>query len=70
MSYDVVYIDPGSGSQLVGTGMSREDATALARDEARRRQVGRMFLAGSEPHGCGCAVLIVEQGRQLEPQAA
>jgi hypothetical protein len=58
--YDVVYTDQGNRQQLVATGLARDDACELARTEARRRRVGRMFLAGSEQSPRGEMILIVE----------
>ena len=58
--YDVLYLDSSGGSKLVGSGLDRESATELAREEARRRHAGRMFLAGSERPCRGGVVLIVD----------
>jgi hypothetical protein len=58
--YDVVYLDRGRRQQLVAGQLSREAACDLARQEARRRRVGRMFLAGSELGPTGELVVIVE----------
>lgn len=58
--YDVVYLDQGNREQLVATGLAREAACELARDEARKRGVGRMFEAGSERSARGEMILIVE----------
>jgi hypothetical protein len=65
--YDVLYLDQRGSSNLVAAGLTREVAARTARDEARRRGVGRMFLAGSELPASGCAVLIV--GHRM-PRAA
>jgi hypothetical protein len=46
--YDVLYMDRSKGEKIVASGLAREDACDVARAEARRRGVGRMFLAGSE----------------------
>jgi hypothetical protein len=51
----------GSSTLLVA-GLNRDGAVDLARAEARRRRVGRMFLAGSDPAPVE-QVLIVESGR-------
>lgn len=61
--YDVVHMAPKDGSQrrsLIASGLSKQAACELARSEARRRNVGRMFLAGSEPRPDGEVVLIVD----------
>ncbi|MGZ5307878.1 MAG: hypothetical protein ACXWDQ_03435 [Solirubrobacterales bacterium] len=58
--YDVVYTDQGNRQQLVAAGLARDVACDLARTEARRRGVGRMFLAGSEQSPPGEVILIVE----------
>jgi hypothetical protein len=67
--YDVLYLAYREGAEhrtVVASGLSRDDACDLARTEARKRNAGRMFLAGSEPGPIGDVVLIVES----EPQAA
>jgi hypothetical protein len=57
--YDVLLMNrTGSSTPLVRS-LKRESAVELARTEARRRRVGRMFLAGSELVP-GEQVLIVE----------
>jgi hypothetical protein len=58
--YDVVYLDSTSRSKPLATALGRDSAVALARTEARRRRVGRMFLAGSERPRAGEVVVIVE----------
>ena len=60
--YDVLYRDRRRGEKLLARGLPREAACELARMEARRRHVGRMFLAGSEPLNGADVVLIVESG--------
>jgi hypothetical protein len=62
--YDVLYRDRARGEKIVASGLARRDACELARAEARRRGVGRMFLAGSEPSTSADLVLIVETSRQ------
>lgn len=62
--YDVVYLDQTHRRRVLAAGLGREGAVALARDEARRLRVGRMFLCGSEPSPRGEVILIVESGRQ------
>jgi hypothetical protein len=42
----------------------RDRAVTLARAEARRLRVGRMFLCGSEQSLRGEMILIVESGHQ------
>jgi hypothetical protein len=64
--YDVLYMAYRNGQpqrSVLAQGLDRDRACELARDEARRRNAGRMFLAGSEPHAIGDVVLIVESGR-------
>ena len=57
--YDVIYIDRVKRSNLLGTGLERSSAVSTARAEARRRRVGRMFLAGSEPMDRSQMIVIV-----------
>ena len=61
--YDVLYFDRASHTRLIAAPMGRESAVTIARAEARRRRVGRMFLAGSELPG-GELVVIVESQRK------
>lgn len=61
--YDVVYLDQGSRSEVVAERLIRELAVSVARVEAERRGVGRMFLTGSESPAGG-VVVIVESERQ------
>jgi len=61
--YDVLYMayrDGAAHRSVVGSGLDRDAACELARSEARKRNAGRMFLAGSEPGPVGDVVLIVE----------
>jgi hypothetical protein len=58
--YDVVYLDRTKRQTLVAEGLARDAACDLALQEARRRKVGRMFLAGSRQTPSGEVVLIVE----------
>ena len=58
--YDVLYLDQHGGSQLVASRLDRDAAAEVARSEARRRHIGRMFLAGSERPCRGGVVVIVE----------
>ena len=46
-------------------GLDRDAACEVARTEARKRNAGRMFLAGSEPGPIGDVVLIVESEPQV-----
>jgi len=62
--YDVVYLDHAHRRRVLGAGLGREGAVALARDEARRLRVGRMFLCGSEPSPRSEVILIVESAHQ------
>jgi hypothetical protein len=61
--YDVVYQDQSKRGKLVARGLAREAACDLARHEARRRGVGRMFLAGSDPTPRAEVILIIESAR-------
>jgi hypothetical protein len=62
--YDILYLDQSSRSRVIAAGLSREPAVTIARAEARRRRVGRMFLAGSELAPRGELILIVESPRK------
>ena len=62
--YDVLYLDQASHERVIAAGLGRDSAVTLARAEARRRRVGRMFLAGSEPSPRGELVLIVDSQRR------
>lgn len=59
--YDVLYLDRNGGAVTVAAHLDREQATELARIEARRRRAGRMFLAGSERPCRGDVVVIVDE---------
>jgi hypothetical protein len=59
MMYDVVYVDRRSRRRVVATGLSRDSAAGVARQEARRLGAGRMFLAGSESEPPSHAVVII-----------
>lgn len=61
--YDVLYIDRGDRRTLLAEGLARDTACDLARSEAAKRKVGRMFLAGSEFMELGEVVVIVESER-------
>jgi hypothetical protein len=63
--YDVVYIDEARRQRVLAAGLARDGAVALARAEARRLRVGRMFLCATERSPASKTVLIVESGRQL-----
>lgn len=58
--YDVLYRDPKHDERLIAGGLGREAACELAREEARKLHVGRMFAAGSDLEPVGDVVLIVE----------
>jgi hypothetical protein len=62
--YDVLYLDRASHAEVIAAQLGRDSAVTVARAEARRRRVGRMFLAGSEPSRRGDLVVIVESPRQ------
>jgi hypothetical protein len=63
--YDVLYMDRGNGAKVVARGLARQDACDVARAEARRRGVGRMFLAGSELGRADELVVIVDSNRKV-----
>lgn len=62
--YDVLYMDHTHRGKLVARGLARQAACEVARAEARRRRVGRMFLAGSDPDSSGDVVVIVESAQR------
>jgi hypothetical protein len=62
--YDVLYMDRRQREKIVASGLARQDACELARAEAQRRGVGRMFLAGSELGRAADLVLIVESAQR------
>lgn len=62
--YDVIYLEKGRNSTVLAEGLPAETAISFAREEARRRRVGRMFGAGSETTHLGEMVLIVESERE------
>jgi hypothetical protein len=63
--YDVLYMDCGKGEKIVASGLARQDACDVARAEAQRRGVGRMFLAGSELGRSDELVVIVDSDRKV-----
>ena len=62
--YDVLYRDPKHSDRVIATALNREAACELARSEASRRHIGRMFAAGSDLTPVGDVVLIVEATKQ------
>jgi hypothetical protein len=60
--YDVLYLDHSNREKVLARSVARDAACDLARAEARKRRVGRMFLAGSV-HSTDL-VLIVEARQQ------
>ena len=62
--YDVLYLDQASHQRVIAAGLGRDSAVTIARSEARRRRVGRMFLAGSDPSPQGDLVVIVQSHQQ------
>jgi hypothetical protein len=64
--YDVLFLDHAHGEKVLASGLGRDDACELARVEARRLGVGRMFLAGSEIGPASDVIVIVES----HPEAA
>jgi hypothetical protein len=63
--YDVLYRDRSHGEKIVARGLAREDACDVAKAEAQRRGVGRMFLAGSELGRSDELVVIVDSDRKV-----
>jgi hypothetical protein len=57
--YDVLYLDRQGTARTVAVQLNRDAAAELARAEANRRKIGRMFLAGSERPCRGDIVVIV-----------
>ena len=58
--YDVLYLDRQGAARTVAAHLNRDAAAELARAEAHRRKIGRMFLAGSERPCRGDIVVIVD----------
>jgi hypothetical protein len=58
--YDVVFLDRSHAETVLGSGLDHDAACDVARAEAQRRGVGRMFLAGSELNPIGEMIVIVE----------
>jgi hypothetical protein len=63
--YDVLYMDRSHGEKILAKGLGREDACDVAKAEAQRRGVGRMFLAGSELGRSDELVVIVDSDRKV-----
>jgi hypothetical protein len=63
--YDVLYMNR-SGEKIVARGLAREDACNVAKAEAQRRGVGRMFLAGSEWGRPDDLVVIVDSNHRVD----
>jgi hypothetical protein len=61
--YDVVYLDRTHRQRIIASGLGKDSAVTIARAEARRLRVGRMFLAGSES-APGEVVVIVESAQR------
>jgi hypothetical protein len=64
--FDVLYLDRSHGQKMLARGLDHDAACDVARAEAQRRGVGRMFLAGSERNPVGEMIVIVESS----PRAA
>jgi hypothetical protein len=62
--YDVVYLDEKGRRRVLAAGLAREGAVTLARTEARRLRVGRMFLCGSDTSPAPKTILIVESAQR------
>jgi hypothetical protein len=62
--YDVVYLDRSDHERVLAAGLGRDSAVTIARSEARRLRVGRMFLAGSERAPGGGLVVIVPSAQR------
>jgi hypothetical protein len=60
--YDVLYLDQLSNWKLLASGLNKESAAEVARVEARRRHVGRMFLTGSASMPRSHAVVVIRSG--------
>jgi hypothetical protein len=58
--YDVVFLDRSHAETVLSSGLDHDAACEVARAEAQRRGVGRMFLAGSELNPIGEMIVIVE----------
>ncbi|MFL5907916.1 MAG: hypothetical protein ACJ75Z_10030 [Solirubrobacterales bacterium] len=58
--YDVLFLDRRHGEKVLASGLGRDDACRIARDESQRLGVGRMFLAGSELSPVGDVIVIVD----------
>jgi hypothetical protein len=63
--YDVLYMDRSKGERIVASGLARQDACDVAKAEAQRRGVGRMFLAGSELGRSDELVVIVDSNSRV-----
>jgi hypothetical protein len=61
--YDVLYLDRTNHEKVLAAGLAKTAACDVARAEARRRGVGRMFLAGSEMGPVADCVVIVHTRR-------
>jgi hypothetical protein len=60
--YDVLYLNDAKRCSILATGLTREVAMDVARVEARRHNVGRMFIAGSANLPRSNAVLVIRSG--------
>ena len=58
--YDILYLDRSHGQKVLASGLDHDAACDVARAEAQRRGVGRMFLAGSERNPVGEMIVIIE----------
>jgi hypothetical protein len=58
--HDVLYFDRTHRGNVVASGLELQAACELAREEARKRRTGRMFMTGSDPNTLRDVVVIAE----------
>lgn len=58
--HDVLYFDRTHRGTVLAAGLELQAACELAREEARKRRTGRMFMTGSDPNSLSDIVVIVE----------
>jgi hypothetical protein len=64
--HDVLYFDRSHQGNVLGSDLDLEAACELARAEAQKRRIGRMFLSGSDPNTLSDVVVIVEQPKPAQ----